>query len=169
MNESLSAPRERILSLLERDPGLHLRELPRRLDLSLRAVRYHLEILERDDAVTVHRSGRFERWFPGRAFSREDRAVISALRVRGERTVLQLLLTQGPLHFAELRVLTRSSPGSLIRYLEQLTADGLVFLDKARTYSLRDPEALRGRLGRFRLRFPDLLSDAAQEIFDERP
>jgi predicted transcriptional regulator len=167
MTESLSAPRDRILSRLERDPGLHLRELPRRLDLSLRAVRYHLEVLERDDAVTAHRSGRFERWFPGHAFSRQDRAVISALRVRGERTILELLLARGPCRFADLRGSARASPGSLVRHLNHLTAEGLLRIDGDRRYRLVEPEALRSRVTTFRLRFPDLLSDAAQEIFDE--
>src|SRR5947207_2741686 len=37
--------RERILALVVAQPGLHLRELPRRLGLSLRSVRYHLETL----------------------------------------------------------------------------------------------------------------------------
>ncbi len=53
----LLARRNLILWLLERDPGLHLRELPRRLNLSLTPVRYHIDVLARADAVTDHRAG----------------------------------------------------------------------------------------------------------------
>jgi predicted transcriptional regulator len=166
MSESLLAPRNRILRLLERDPGLHLRELPRRLDLSLNAVRYHLDVLEREDAVTAHRSGRFERWFLAQSFSREDRSIISALRVRGERAILEQLLRSGPSRFVALREHARASPASLVRYLNQLMADDLVFLDAERRYRLRDDEALRARLDVYRSRFPDLLADAAAEIFE---
>ena len=42
----------------------------------------------------------------------------------------------------------------------------LVFLDSERRYRLRDPGALRLRLSTFQVRFPDLLADAATEIFD---
>ncbi|TLZ75806.1 MAG: winged helix-turn-helix transcriptional regulator [Methanobacteriota archaeon] len=166
MSESLLAPRNRILYLLERHPGLHLRELPRRLDLSLNAVRYHLDVLAREDAVTAHRSGRFERWFPSRTFSPEDRATISALRVQGERAVLEQLLRQGPCRFVELEAETRHSPATLVRYLNQLTTDDLVFLDSERLYCLRDPGALRMRLSVFQVRFPEMLADAATEIFE---
>lgn len=166
MSESLLAPRNRILRLLEQDPGLHLRELPRRLDLSLNSVRYHLDVLAREDAVTAHRSGRFERWFPSRTFSLEDRATISALRVRGERAVLEQLLRQGPCRFVDLEAQTRHAPATLVRYLSQLTTDDLVFLDSERRYRLRDPAALQLRLSTFQIRFPDLLADAATEIFE---
>ena len=166
MSESLLAPRNRILQLLERDPGLHLRELPRRLDLSLNAVRYHLDVLSREDAVTAHRAGRFARWFPARTFSREDRAVISALRVDGERAILLQLLHQGPCRFVDMESETGHSPATLVRYLNQLTMDDLVALDEERRYRLRDPNDLRLRLNAFRTRFPGLLSDAATEIFE---
>jgi len=166
MTESLLAPRSRILRLIEQDPGLHLRELPRRLDLSLNAVRYHLDVPEREDAVTAHRSGRFERWFLAQSFSREDRAVISALRVRGPCAILEQLLRHGPSRFVDLREHTNTPPASLVRYLNQLTFDGLVFLDAERRYCLRDDEALRARLNAYRSRFPDLLADAAIEIFE---
>jgi predicted transcriptional regulator len=166
MSESLLAPRNRILRLLERDPGLHLRELPRRLDLSLNAVRYHLDVLAREDAVTAHRTGRFERWFPSRTFSPEDRTTISALRVRGERAILEQLLRLGPCRFVDLESRAGQSPATLTRYLNQLTMDDLVFLDAERRYRLRDAEALRHRLHAFQIRFPDLLADAATEIFE---
>lgn len=166
MSESLLAPRDRILRLLERDPGLHLRELPRRLDLSLNAVRYHLEVLAREDAVTAHRTGRFERWFPSRTFTSEDRATISALRVRGERAILEQLLYLGPQRFVELEAQTKHSPATLVRYLNQLTTDNLVFVDPAGRYRLRDAESFRLRLNAFQIRFPALLADAATEIFE---
>src|SRR5256885_5926358 len=100
MAESLLTSRERVLALVTSQPGLHLRELPRRLGLSLRSVRYHLEGLEEGDRVTPHRSGRFARWFAAGAFSTGDRTLISALPGRGQRGVLSALLRGGPLRFA---------------------------------------------------------------------
>src|SRR5437879_12427694 len=102
MGESVQTSRERVLALVAAQPGLHLRELPRRLGLSLRSVRYHLENLEEHDLVTPHRSGRFARWFAAGAFSMQDQTLISALRVRGPRTSLYELFQQGPMRFAAL-------------------------------------------------------------------
>src|SRR5207249_8758639 len=88
MAESALTSRERILALVVAQPGLHLRELPRRLGLSLRSVRYHLETLVDQRLVTAHRSGRYERWFAVGSLSSDDRALISALRVGAQRRIL---------------------------------------------------------------------------------
>lgn len=167
MTEAVRTSRERILALVASQPGIHLRELPRRLGVSLRSVRYHLESMAADDFVTSHRSGRFERWFVAGTFSAEDRSLISALRVSGQRTILTHLLRNGSMRFVSLQRASGLSPATLTRNLDRLTAERLVELDGRRGYRLRDPSAIEMRLALYRERFPDLLADAAREIFDE--
>src|SRR5207247_3043007 len=126
MGESVQTSRERVLALVAAQPGLHLRELPRRLGLSLRSVRYHLENLEEHDLVAPHRSGRFARWFSAGAFSTDDRTLISALRVRGQRTILSALLEKGSMRFAALERGTGLSAARLVRYLGSLSCGPLL-------------------------------------------
>ena len=159
--------RERILALLTEEPGLHLRELPRRLGISLRAVRYHLDTLGDEAVVTPHRSGRFERWFPARTFSADERALISALRVRGQRAILTCLLKEGPATVANIKKATRLAAPALHRDLDYLAADRLIEVGSERLYRLHDLDRTRMRLAMYRQRYPDLLADAAQEIFEE--
>ena len=166
MAESVMSSRERILALVAAQPGLHLRELPRRLGVSLRSVRYHLETMADEHLVTSHRSGRFERWFAAGAFSAEDRALISALRVRGQRTILACLRREGPMRFGSLQKATALSSATLVRDLERLSAGRLVEIAADRANRLQDPRASVMRLALYRQRFPDLLADAAYEIFD---
>jgi predicted transcriptional regulator len=168
MGESVQTSRERVLALVAAQPGLHLRELPRRLGLSLRSVRYHLESLEEHDLVSPHRSGRFARWFAAGAFSTEDQTLISALRVRGQRTILSELLRQGPMRFVALERATGLSSATLVQYLHRLSSDGLIEATEDRRYQLRDSAAIDMRLSLYRERFPDLLADAARQIFDEK-
>jgi len=168
MVESVLNSRERVLALVTSQPGLHLRELPRRLGLSLRSVRYHLESLEENDRVTPHRTGRFARWFATGAFSTEDHTLISALRVRGQRTILSELLRQGPMRFATLERATGLSSATLVQYLRRLSSDALIEAAEDRRYRLCDPSAIAMRLSSYRERFPDLLADAARQIFDEK-
>jgi predicted transcriptional regulator len=130
-------------------------------------VRYHLETLEEKDLVTPHRSGRFARWFAAGVFSTEDHTLISALRVRGQRTILSELLRQGPMRFASLERATCLSSATLVQYLHRLSDEGLVVAGEDRRYRLRDPSAIEMRLTLYRERFPDLLADAARQIFDE--
>jgi predicted transcriptional regulator len=157
--------RDRILALVSAQPGLHLRELHRRAGLSLRSVRYHLDALGDEHLVTAHRSGRFERWFPADTFSQRERDLISALRVRGQRAIMACLLRRGPMGFVSLQTTTGLSSATLARGLGCLAESDLVEWGDDRRYQLHDPEATRMHLALFRQRFPDLLADAAQEIF----
>src|SRR5256885_7648372 len=113
MAESLLTSRERVLALVTSQPGLHLRELPRRLGISLRSVRYHLEGLEESDRVTPHRSGRFARWFAAGALSAENPPLLSALRVPPVEAVLFQLLPETPVRFASLAEAASPSPADL--------------------------------------------------------
>ena len=159
--------RDRVLALVVAQPGLHLRELPRRLGLSLRSVRYHLEALEEARLVVPHRSGRYERWFGVGTLSSQDRALISALRVGPQRTILSCLLREGPMRFGSLDHATALSSATLVQCLGRLSAEDLVELAEDRHYRLRDPAAVEMRLALYRQRFPDLMADAAREIFDD--
>lgn len=167
MAESLLTSRDRIVRLLEREPGLHLRELPRRLDMSLRAVRHHLGVLEREGLVVSNRHGRYLRWFGHGSLSSADRALVASLRVRGERKVLLVLLRLRRARYSRLAAETGLPTASLARCLRNLIRDELVARDPHRSFHLTDSQALQMRLSNLSSRFPDLLADAAWEIFEE--
>jgi len=109
VNGALGNPRERILSAVVNHPGVHLRELPRIVGFSLRAIRYHLEGMRRDDLVVSQRTGRFLRFFPRGAYSGQERALIAAVRVRAQREVLRVLLSKGPQRFSEAAAVLRTA------------------------------------------------------------
>ncbi|MGB1585772.1 MAG: winged helix-turn-helix transcriptional regulator [Thermoplasmatota archaeon] len=58
--------RSRILRLVERYPGLHLREIQRRADCSPMLAEYHLNVLEKLGLVTSTSHGRYRDFFPAR-------------------------------------------------------------------------------------------------------
>jgi DNA-binding transcriptional ArsR family regulator len=129
-------------------------------------VRHHLEALEEAGLLVPYRNGRLVCWFPARLVSREDRELISALRVSGQRAVLRALLRSGPARFSELEATSGLPPRSLSRGLRRLTEIGVVEVDDTRRYKVRDHDRVAHQLESIRLRFPDLMADAAREIFD---
>ncbi len=136
------------------------------MDLSLGAVRYHLEALEEQGLVVSCRNGRRLHWYASSGLLAEDRVLISALRVRAQRLLLTALVHTGPSTFSNLERESNLAPRLVSRHLRLLTAAGLVTLDADRTYRLVNAERVARQLGALRLRFPDLLADAAREIFD---
>ncbi|MFQ6013730.1 MAG: winged helix-turn-helix transcriptional regulator [Thermoplasmata archaeon] len=168
MSETSLTPRSRILRRLERDPGLHLREVARRTDLSLGTVRYHLSRLEEGEAVVRHTTRGFVRWFPRRGLSVHDRALISAIRVYAQRALIGALLESDSARFSALRATTSLSPATLSRNLQKLGRMGLLTRGEGGVYRLADPAAVRSGLARYRRRFPDFLAEAAVEVFEGR-
>jgi DNA-binding IclR family transcriptional regulator len=156
---------ERLLGLLALRPGLHLRELPRHLGVSLNTVRYHLDTLMREGLVAEHRTGRFVRYFRSDAPAQTDRALIAALRVGGQRRLLQALVRKGPCGFNSLQRETALPPATLSLYLTMLHRERLVDHEENGPYSLSDTAWVQERLTLYTSRFPDLLADAAVEIF----
>lgn len=60
----IPAMQERLLALLEEEPGLHLSELARRLDAAKATVKHHLDRLDEREAVEDEHVGPVRRFFP---------------------------------------------------------------------------------------------------------
>lgn len=152
--------------LLTREPGLHLREMPRRLGVSLRTVRYHLDRLERDQLVNRHRAGRFVRWFRPGDYSAAECALISAARVRGQRLILEALEARGALRWVDLATATRLSKASLSWHLRALVEITIVAADANGRYRLADPAGVAMGLALHNESVAATMSENAREIFD---
>lgn len=144
-----------------------MRELARQVGMSLRAVRYHLDAMSEAEIVVAHRAGRFVRWFPRREFPASDRALISALRVRGQRLLLRALTSQEAMTFSALRTATALSSGSMSLYLSRLIDEGLLTRTGDGRYRLVDLAQVRAQLARYRVTIPDLMADVAREVFED--
>jgi len=166
VTELVSNPRERLRVLVAREPGLHLRELPRRLGLSLNAVRYHLDALGAQGAVVAEHAGGFVRFYPPSAYSRAERAVLAAARVHGQRAVLEALIRHGPASFEDLRALTHLSKGSLHWHLKTLSAAAVIAPTAPARWAPTNRSAVEMALALTAPTAADTLADAANEIFD---
>lgn len=145
---------------------MHLREVPRRLGLSLRAARYHLDALEGEGAVVAKRAGRFVRYFAPGTHSPPEREAICAAKVGGSRAVLEALVAGGELPFAMLARRSRLNNGALAWHLHALTRARVVELRASHRYGLVDPAAAAMALALHRASAGAALEDAAREIFD---
>ncbi|MEX2718946.1 MAG: winged helix-turn-helix transcriptional regulator [Candidatus Sigynarchaeota archaeon] len=58
-----ASTRESIFALIASNPGIHFRDICRRLNKEIGVIQYHLRVLERFNLVTSERDGRFTRFF----------------------------------------------------------------------------------------------------------
>ena len=86
--------RRRIYKLIERFPGIHFRELYRKLDLSMGSFEYHLNKLERSNLIYLKKDSHYTRYFVTGKLGEEDKQLASLLRNDRLRKILFTLILE---------------------------------------------------------------------------
>ncbi len=144
--------------LIDEYPGLHLRELARRLNLDIRAAKHHLDRLEKWGYVTVLRFGRFKRYFPrsekdqGEMVDRRDKRLLGHLRNSIALSLVVHLISSGPTRLADLSDQVEISPSRATFHLRKLEGAGIVVRRKegGPKYDVEDPGGLKELLRTYR-------------------
>jgi predicted transcriptional regulator len=85
--------RKKIYNFIRKNPGIHLREIQRRLSIPLSSLEHHVEYMIRKNVIYKEREGRYTRYFAGH-LTNEERKVISALRHEKLREIVSIVLEQ---------------------------------------------------------------------------
>jgi len=88
--------RRQIYNIILKYPGLHLRELSRKINISFSSLRYHLNYLEKYGYVVTKTDKRFKRFFASKKVSIRDKIWLNILRQEVPRKIVLLLITAGP-------------------------------------------------------------------------
>ena len=86
--------RRKVYNYILRNPGLHERELSRRLKISLSTLDYHLYFLKKRNLITGKASGHYTRYYTSGKIGLKEEKIISALRKKFPRKIIIFLLTE---------------------------------------------------------------------------
>lgn len=136
--------RREIFNLILKYPGLHLRELSRRTDLSLSGLRHHLNYLIKQEYVVTKSDQRYTRYYASKEVGRRDQIWLNILRQEVPRKIVLLLITAGPAELYNknikdkktklpLQIITHSKKDltNLTKYWDKKYAD-IFHLEKSR-------------------------------------
>lgn len=118
----MSETRARIAAAIDRDPGVHFRELVRTLDLAPGQVQYHLPKLEA--VVADDRYGRTH-YFPA-DYDEWERGALALLRRETAADVVSVLMAEGPLGASETAERAGIARSTLSWHLDRLVETDLV-------------------------------------------
>lgn len=76
----VQSTRQKIYNIIEKNEGIHLREICRMMDKKMGVVQYHLYILENANLISSMKDGRYKRFFINHQDSIEERILISFLK-----------------------------------------------------------------------------------------
>ena len=148
--------RRDIYDLVRREPGLHMREIQRRLDLSIALTEYHLRQLEESELVTSITEEGYKRFYPTtgadggelRAMGGEERRMLGLFRQAIPLQVTLFLLNNEPatnsqmadgLGISRSRLsfhLNKMLRQNVIRKLYRSEGRGYALVDRRRTLKL---------------------------------
>ena len=85
--------RKNIYDCILKFPGLHIREISRRLKVPLTTLQYHLRYLEKRELVKGKDDGKYTRFYVSYSFGRKEREILDLLRKKTPRSIIFYLLT----------------------------------------------------------------------------
>ncbi|MGQ0536171.1 MAG: ArsR family transcriptional regulator [Methanobacteriota archaeon] len=128
MSGSAIEIKRRLVSLVARYPGLHLRELARQAEVSEQLAGYHLNNLVADGLVEAVEESGYRRFYAasGERPRSEERETLALIRQPVPFQVLLFLLQRGSATHDEIRAETRVSKSTVTYHLSKLRDAGLV-------------------------------------------
>ena len=90
--DELKSNTERVLLFIEQNPGCHLRQIKRDLDISMGTLQYHLNLLEKSGKIASERHSLHRFYFPVSIFEKHDRNILKILNQETAREILMLIV-----------------------------------------------------------------------------
>ncbi len=163
--------RKKIFGLVEANPGLHFREIQRRLGIATGALQYHLDYLMKHHYLKTQRQGKFLRYYNARVPELGARQpLMNALRQDSLRKILLFLVSKRHATTPRIAAAVGLSTSTVSWHLKKLLENGLVSrktLKGASVYLVRDKRAVGDMVKNYRASFIDALVDNFVNLWDE--
>ena len=163
--------RKRIYEEIVMNPGLHFRELQRRLNMQVGMLEYHLEVLKKNGLVVSKESGKYVRYYPNTHMTREERKIIGLLRNEKMRNILIFILERGEVTHRELSQGLGMKSSTLSYYLNTLVKEGIVKKEsrgRERYYRVAKEDEVASTIIRYRKSFLDSVVDNFVKIWERK-
>jgi len=90
--DEIKSNTERVLLFIQQNPGCHLRQIKRDLDISMGTLQYHLNLLEKSGKIASERHSLHRFYFPVAIFEKHDRNILKILNQETAREILMLIV-----------------------------------------------------------------------------
>lgn len=153
-----------------RSPGLHFREIQRRLHLANGALEHHLRTLLRSGSLESERDGQFVRFYPP-PIRHEERVYISILRQPRLREIITFLILRPGSDYRTIAQELNLSPSTITWHLKRLQQVGVVTRGKKNDselicFQISEPERLTKILSAYRQSFLDKAVDSFLDTWE---
>jgi len=118
--------RRGIYEFIHKSPGLHIREISRRLSVPFTTLQYHLRYLEKRELVKVKTDGKYSRYFVSSEFGRKEKDIVNLLHKKTPSMIIFYLLTFVVSSQAELSKSLDKHPTTIEFHLKKMEKNGII-------------------------------------------
>ncbi|MBI4210871.1 MAG: winged helix-turn-helix transcriptional regulator [Candidatus Diapherotrites archaeon] len=161
--------RKKLYNTISRNPGLHFRELQRRVGIATGALQYHLDYLAKKHLVRAEKETKFMRYYLVRQDFRET-DLMSLLRQESMRKIIVFLMQR---RFANNNAISAGvslSPSTTSWHLDKLSESGYIERwrrGKRTYYKVVDKDRIASLLVGYRRSFLDEVVNNFVEVWEE--
>ena len=118
--------RRMIYNNIFQHPGLHIRELCRKLQIPKSSLNYHLIFLEKNGLLCFRYDGRYARYYPVEGINEADKKILGVLRQKVPRKIVLFLMTRPYSSRSEICEYLKKRPSTISFHLKKLVNVGIV-------------------------------------------
>jgi len=118
--------RKEVYNSILKHPGVHLRELIRKIDASEGTVRHHIKHLKKNKYITERSDGDFSRFYVLKNFEEKNTEIIHALRKKTQRNILLFLSVNFYGSQIQISKVLKKSPKTIEYHLKKLLKADLI-------------------------------------------
>jgi predicted transcriptional regulator len=107
-------------------PGLHIREISRRLHVPFTTLQYHLRYLEKRELVKGKPDGKYTRYYVSFQFGRKEKDILTILRKKTPRSIIFYLLAFVVSSQIELSKSLKKHPTTIEFHLKKMETMGII-------------------------------------------
>jgi len=153
--------RQKIYATIKKNPGLHIRELQRVLDIPLASLQYHLNYMARRNIIIEEKAEHYTRYYCT-PLEPEDKKILSILRQKRIREIVLMILTSQKAKYRFI-VETLKLPTSTVSfYLKNLVENNIIERTKIgyeNVYTIKNEDRVAKILIAYQSSFVDTLVD----------
>ena len=153
--------RRKIYEVIERNPGTHLRELQRALDIPITTLEYHLGYMARKRIIYSEIDSHYKRYY-AKQLDQGDKKVLSALRQKRPREIVLLILANEKAKYQFIANYLKLPHSTLSFYLKYLVDNDNLEKEKVgyeTIYQVEDEDRVAKVLIAYKTSFIDKLID----------
>jgi len=144
VNDNQNDNTQKILQFIQKNPGCHLREIKRVLDMSMGTIQYHLNLLEKEGKIISEKQHLYKNYFAAGMFKQNEKNILNVLKIETSRDIIMFIIEKSSPTQSEIVEKLDLSAASVSWSLSRLIESGMIGERKdgkfKRYYMLEDPK-----------------------------